>query len=604
MSKLRVFIATAAVLLWGAAAGLADEDGAYVNGSASIGGHYIDKENEVGKVGEFTSQDDQEELLPHLRLGLLGGTSQTMFNILMLYKDEKTNRFGFGLDTDQYLSARVDYRSFVHNLDHDYLQNLQAREAVSDGAGGFRPGGKQVYHTDNDPLGRYSIHYEKFTSEVSLDLPFVRGGQAYSRFTDQRKHGWKQDNTIDHCAFCHIEGHARQVNDRVKVWRAGVEGATGGVAWNYEFRGTEYSDGTQAPQHKWKDAMHPVFGEIGGDPIVPYGVEFGSRLAYDDVTLPYSRAANSERRSHHLGLAVDLHERSSLKGTYLKTDRENSNTNVEGDYEAYAASWFARPGRDTRLSARFLAYQSQVDNVFVDLPYYREGRPGQSGQDFDWTRISAANRDVWQIDASAGYRYTKGGYLKADWRHQVINRDAMTQTQTTYENVDGVNLAIPSTPYANETTLDRFKLSASKRFGLKGNGRLAYTYTKIDKPFMNPTAMCEEGLHGTDHTLAGNGVVYYFQRQRYGNGANQPGESHRIASRASYQLTSRTSVSGYVTYASERNDELNVYEFERTVWNPGVNVWTAPTDKFMLTFGYAANRIESNAHLCPPLFDG
>jgi hypothetical protein len=139
---------------------------------------------------------------------------------------------------------------------------------------------------------------------------------------------------------------------------------------------------------------------------------------------------------------------------------------------------------------------------------------------------------------------------------------------------------------------------------LKGNGRLAYTYTKIDKPFMNPTAMCEEGLHGTDHTLAGNGVVYYFQRQRYGNGANQPGESHRIASRASYQLTSRTSVSGYVTYASERNDELNVYEFERTVWNPGVNVWTAPTDKFMLTFGYAANRIESNAHLCPPLFDG
>ena len=33
-------------------------------------------------------------------------------------------------------------------------------------------------------------------------------------------------------------------------------------------------------------------------------------------------------------------------------------------------------------------------------------------------------------------------------KNQVVDRDAMTQSQTSYENVDGGNVLIPSTPFA------------------------------------------------------------------------------------------------------------------------------------------------------------
>jgi hypothetical protein len=144
----------------------------------------------------------------------------------------------------------------------------------------------------------------------------------------------------------------------------------------------------------------------------------------------------------------------------------------------------------------------------------------------------------------------------------------------------------------------------SKRFGRKGNGRLAYTLTTVDQQYMNPTAMCEEGLNGEDHTLAGNGSVYYFQRERYGSGTALPNQSHRVTARGSYQLSSRTSVAGYFTYATEKNDELNLYEYERKILVPGLSLWTAPSDKFLVTLGYSFNSVESNANLCPPIFDG
>jgi len=106
------------------------------------------------------------------------------------------------------------------------------------------------------------------------------------------------------------------------------------------------------------------------------------------------------------------------------------------------------------------------------------------------------------------------------------------------------------------------------------------------------------------HNLTGNGVVYYFQRERIGNGTSLPNQSHKVAARGSYQVSSRMSLNGFVNIASEKNDELNSYEFERTIFSPGANLWVAPNDKLMLTLGYSFNSVESNAKLCPPLFGG
>jgi hypothetical protein len=180
----------------------------------------------------------------------------------------------------------------------------------------------------------------------------------------------------------------------------------------------------------------------------------------------------------------------------------------------------------------------------------------------------------------------------------------MSQSQTSYEVVDGQNVEIPSTPYPNETTLDRLRLYASKRFGRKGNVQLSATYATIDAPYFNPTAMCEEGLHGEENNLVGHGSVYYFQRFRFGNATNQPSDVQRYTARGSYRFSGRSSVSGWITAGFDENDQLNLYTFERDLILTGVNLWAAPTDRFMVALGYSFNRVESNANLCPPIFDG
>jgi hypothetical protein len=265
----------------------------------------------------------------------------------------------------------------------------------------------------------------------------------------------------------------------------------------------------------------------------------------------------------------------------------------------------ARPNKKTRLTARVLTYEVSADDAFVDLDPYRAGRPG-GDQDFDWTRVSAANRDVLQTDLAVRRKLCKTGSLGVDWRHKVIDRPAMAQSQTTYytDEVSGEAVMVASTPYANETTSDRFRATLHKRFGKKGNGKLSYTYTTIDNQYMNPTAMCEEGLHDDVDALPGNGFVYYFQRLRHGNGTALPNKSQRVSARGTYQLSPRSSLNGFMNIVSEENDELNLYTFERTIVSPGANLWLAPNDKLMLTMGYSFNSVESNAKLCIPLFGG
>ena len=77
---------------------------------------------------------------------VLGGTTDALYRASFLYKDSATKSLDFSLDTNKYVTAEFGYDSFVHNLNHDLMENLQGRA-----------GGKQVYHTDSDPMGRYFL---------------------------------------------------------------------------------------------------------------------------------------------------------------------------------------------------------------------------------------------------------------------------------------------------------------------------------------------------------------------------------------------------------------------------------------------------------------
>ncbi len=597
MRKLRILLGATILLLGAGSAVLADDDaGTFLDGTASVGAHYGDFSDNPQKAGEFISIEDLGQTNVHMLLDLLGGDDASLFDIQAYYFNTRTKGFDFGLHTSSLVSANFSYQSFVHNLGHDTLVNLQAREANPDGAGGFTPGGKQIYHTDNDPLGRYYYQYQDFTGDVSIDLPFLADGQVYGAYHDQRRTGYKQTMTIDHCAFCHVEGNSQRVDEETRTWRSGLDGTLGLFTFNYEFKRREYLNLANSPQHRWKNASHPVNGGAQD--------EFSSRLIFEDTTLPYASAADNTKTNHFGALKAEVGQNNVLSGSYTYRKQHNDMTGQQNTFDSWAAAWSFRPGRKFRVNAKFYTYEIKADDYYVDLPNFRAQDTATGNLNFDWNRVSAAQRKVYRGELDVGYRLGKTNLIKVNWRHDETDRDAMTQTQTTYNFDDPANpVEIASTPFANKTTTDRIRALYRQRLGRQGSFRLDYTYTNSQKPFMNPNAMCEESLEGTS-SIHANGRLYYFQRQRYGNGTNQATQSHRGSARGTFRLSDKTSLNAFVTYAKEKNDELNIYQFERDVLIPGFNIWTAPTPKLMFTFGYTYNSYKSNANLCPPIFDG
>lgn len=588
-------------LLACAATAAAEEGAPVVTGESWIGAHYLDANGFFDKVGEYHSDANEGEFQAHGFFELHGATDDNLFDLFGFYRDQDTKAFGLDMRSDGRVRTSFEYQSFLHHLDHDLLLNLQAREDVP----GDNLGGKQVYHHDMDPLGRYFLEYRKLEAGLTYDLTSVENGKLYVRYRDQHKSGWKQALTLDHCATCHVESNTRQIDEQTRTVVAGAEGTLGGVTLNYEFQAQDFTDFTEANERKWTRAQHPVNGGTwpATDPTTNHTVEFGSRLQFHDVTLPYQAGPSTEKRTHELGAKVRIDERNLAKASYSRARTENTGSELSSDFDAYAAGWVARPNAKTRITARGLIYEVKADDAYVDLLPYRLNRPG-GDQDFDWTRISAANREVLQADLALRYKLAKGSNLGLSWRHKEVDRPAMNQTQTTYANVNGVAVADPSHAISQETTTDRLRATLSKRFGRQGNARLTYTYTQVDRPFMNVNGICEEGLHGEDPRLPENGVAYYFQRDRVGNATALPNASHRVAFRGSWRFSPRVALNGFFNVADEKNDELNSYEFERTMVSPGANLWVAPDDKLMLTLGYSFNSVESNAKICPPLFGG
>ncbi len=136
----------------------------------------------------------------------------------------------------------------------------------------------------------------------------MENGKLYVRYRDQHKNGWKQSLTLDHCATCHVESNRREIDEQTRSWAAGAEGTLGNVTFNYEFQAQDFTDFTEANTRKWTTAMHPTLGTRSLDGTSNYNVEFGSRLSFNDVVLPYQVGPTSEKRSHELGLKVDVNE--------------------------------------------------------------------------------------------------------------------------------------------------------------------------------------------------------------------------------------------------------------------------------------------------------
>ena len=154
-----------------------------VQGTAGIGGHVSDVQEELGRVREFDL--GRESIQPDLIFDLFGRTGTNRWNLFLKYHDEHTARVESRLEAGPRVNARFDHRSFVHWLDHDRMESLSWREFMRvDDQGKDVAGGKMVTHEDADPDGRYGIRYAETHGLVEVAIP----GLAF-----QHEAGWYLD---------------------------------------------------------------------------------------------------------------------------------------------------------------------------------------------------------------------------------------------------------------------------------------------------------------------------------------------------------------------------------------------------------------------------
>ncbi len=491
------------LMAWSVTA-MAGED--LLNGKSAVGAHYTEYSDQFDKVGEYFSDSNAEEFQAHAFFKLYAPAKRPVRPV-RFYRDKDTKTFGFDLKTKGRVSASFDYQSFIHHLDHDQLTNLQAREGLPDDG----VGGKQVYHHDMDPMGRYWLDYSKMSGELAYDLTGIPNGKLYVRYSDQHKSGWKQTLTIDHCATCHVESNRREVDEQTRMFAVGTEGTMRNLTFNYEFEAQDFTDFTDPNTRTWtsRPASDPRrhLARDRPDEQLRRRVRLAAQLprrdpalrggAHDGEAEPPVRAeAGREQGEPREGLLQPQPRRQRGQQPVVRLRRLCGRLGGASQQED-------APDRPS------LMYEVKADDAYVDLLNFRmmpngtDTRPG-GGQDFDWTRISAANREVLQTDLAFRYKLGKGSNLNLDWRHKVVDRSAMNQTQTSYYYTDAGDVMVPSEAVAYETTTDRFRASWMKRFSRRGNARVQYSYTTVDQPFMNMYGICEEGLHEDGHALTGN----------------------------------------------------------------------------------------------------
>ncbi len=551
---------------------LAEDNSDTFDGSVNIGFRYADGDDSLNHAAEYDSVDTDGAAT--VDLNIAAGNEKRSITIEGSIENENELNTEVHFRANPFVHDTFTFSRFEHRAGHDYLDNLTARESADPSIN--KPGGKMITHHDWDPDGEYGT----VVSELKNNLEIKLGEHAdmFWTYRDLSRKGYKQTRSLNHCSMCHVNARRTRVDEETRDHTVGLNLSFSKLNVIYQYMVSKFHNYVDAPRNYWDAAVHPTNGESGA--------ELGARTNFQDVELPYARIPETKKYAHDLKFYSDLNDSNSIVGRFSISNLKNEMENLQMDTDYGAFKWMYRTKNNLSLTATVSRESIDNDSVRIDLPNWREGRQG-GGQDFDWTRQSAYNRDVLIGKLEAFYRLSKTQSLGFTYRYRSIDRDYLEIEQGTSET---------------ETLQNLFKATWNTRTD-NTRGRFSVAYEMTDTPFANKYAMCEEESQYTQ-PLPGNPFVYYFQRERIGEGSNQPTDSLRLNADFSLLKGANFSLNFQGSYHDDKNDELNTYEWTRDMLNLGVNLFFTASNTTAVSLGYNYLDTTSSAMFCVPVMDG
>jgi len=578
MKRLMIIVGFALLLLTAASQAAAQAEEATDKYTVWLGGHYTDFKDYTKKVGEYRLLSDN--VFPEFRFTQFSRRGSSTFDIDGHYFDYENSNGRVKSIVGDLFKGEFQYRSLTKQSGQDLLQNMETRESV-----GGNPGGKMITHELIDPGADYKTHREELTSKVDFLVSRRNNVRMAVAHRMIRENGEKQGIANNHCFSCHLTSSRVKVEKRTHEIETGIQAEAGQYDFGYLFGYRQFQSQGPAPYAYYDEARHPVNGTAGA--------EFGSRQLYDDISLPFEVLPETEKMSHKVNLKGDL-GKGRFSGALFYSKVENSSINyaaTELKSTAYGGQLkFAVPlSNRTRLITGAVGNRIKNNDPFIDLPVFRDGRPGIQ-TDFDYFRYSSLDRKTIKGSAEVIHR---------------MGRKVTVSALAGYDYVMRYDYPDFESEYATTKMIGQLKVNY--REGLKYSVRGKYRFEKTSDPFTSGRGLFEaRGREALQREYPGFAFVFYFQREdlRYQDITTLPTDRHELDINANVRADSKINLALGLKAAFDKNGDLDSLDVKHFMMQPNINLTVTPNSEWVFAGGYSYNYNKSRGPVTVALFDG
>ncbi len=634
MKKLYIFLLTAIFALVSASASavFANEDegekwfSGQIKAGSTVAPQKLDK-NESGAKGGA----EYDSLVGKRATIYLGGNlelSKNGFDLSAdgLYRDVDDQEYSGILSLKRILVYKTDYSRFLHRLDHDYMNNLEAHvfPPASTGwknwasspdlngiNGGKTVGSANVYHTDLAPDEMFEISRAQLKQSFMINIPQIPELKFNFHHRFEQRKGSKQAMTNSKCLACHIVSRAQGIEETTHDLSPELSLRVGTMAFNFSYLHREFDVDNEK--------LTNIYNGLKKKEL------FQNRLQYDRTTgeLPYSRTPNSTKDSYKGKFRWDINANNTFIANYVYSNM--TNRSVRGEYdiltgnygdelELYSRIFNAKlHSRISRaFSVNFFTKYQTIDNDSVDIlknvrrnPAAAPGGPvtltegyiNKSGHSYfeeEEKRLSGYDSNEFQIGADVTWRLMRGLKLKAGYefiREKRDNWDHHHVTESTKEHL--------------------FKFAGDWRATHNLRFDLDYKFEYIDDPYMLYEATCPpDGSYGAysglpaglyDVTRAYDPRIY---SQRIAARSNLPSIVHEVQLKSHWHPFSMLSTGFHVKYRYANNDDVDGRDWKRNFLVTGLFGTLTPFENFVFTAGYTYLYDKYDSQYCIAIYDG
>ncbi|RLE18600.1 MAG: hypothetical protein DRJ14_03260 [Acidobacteria bacterium] len=571
MKKLAIFLlACLPLIAWPALAGDHVDSSNYVE----IGVRGSDASKDHNQVSEYS--ESSTKINGMLKLRTMDTKGDLKYRLdLALFSNEDL-KMKLVINKGNWFTSTTTYNKFLHKLGHDSLSNMSWREAADQA--GTIPAHKELTSVDYTPGEEFYKTYEDFRQVFDIKLNTSIPSDIQVGFRAQARNGYHQMMQLSHCDTCHVQTKGAKLDENAyDVW-AKVHAKVNKFDVSYKYTYSKFNNGADQTSFYIDRPRHPANGGAID--------EFASRTLYGGEVLPTGFNNDNKKSTHEVHVEGTVGDKDRIVAGASYSDLTNYFTDLDLTTSTGSFRWSHKCRTNLVMDAFLSYYTMDNDDIFIDIPAWRDGRPG-GGQPLSWTRYSAYNRDVSYVKLRAIYKMDGNNRFTFSYRYKQTDRDNTV-----------VNIEDGST----DTTSSLFKVRWDGRYGdLRTN--LMASFESIDHPFENALGINEDPANAYV-PFPGNGLIYYLQRQVIGEASNMPSQDMNVRGNLSYRFSDKASFNMYASFRNGENNELNTYTMNLTGRTAGTSLFYVLDDKTVLTIGYDYSFNKQEAVFSVPVMDG